>query len=244
LLYFHLIAWKRWEDELKSNFTNYPPFTDRNENQLYEQLFKGLGGRIPIAELRGINALLGPLRLKGPVYNFHWRHSVRVAFLTVEIAKTLNLDPKPALYAGLLHDCVKAQVPASLLGKTENWTVEDSLAIQIHVTDGYRLVAGWFDFSAAILLWHHRFQKNPYPEPMPPALHRYSEGTLATIEEYGRVLALADSYDALHRVNNTGRGVTRRTGEEIRGLMEAQNQDQPALVKALYEYGVLTTETE
>jgi hypothetical protein len=112
-----------------------------------------------------------------------------------------------------------------------------------HVMDGYRLIRGQFDFSAEVILWHHRFQHNGYPADMPALLHEYSQGTRVMIQFYGRLLALADGFDAFHRVNEKYTPVDGPVGEWIREKMLEHNPDQRVLVQELYDASVFTTYT-
>ncbi len=157
-----------------------------------------------------------------------------------KIGKYIHLDPKALLYAGLLHDIGKAQTRLAVLQKTEGWTEADTAEIMEHVVDGYRLIRDQFDFSAEIILWHHRFQPKGYPIQMPAALHVYSQGTQIMIPMYGRMLSLADTFDALHRVNDK-HGNSPITGEEIKSKMLAFHPGQRILVEDLFKDGIFTT---
>ncbi|MFA6252656.1 MAG: HD domain-containing protein [Patescibacteria group bacterium] len=170
-----------------------------------------------------------------------YEHSLRVGLIARQIAKFMGIDEKVLLYAGLLHDVGKTMVPASTLLKTEGWTPEDTANVQAHVESGYKLLRDKFDFTAEVILRHHRFQTRPYPEELPKSLHEYSEDTKTLINEYGRILAMADVYDALHRINDK-HGVKRAlNGEEIHEQMLSLNPDRTELVEKLYAAGVFTT---
>ena len=182
----------------------------------------------------GIGAFLSVLEVKD---RSTYEHSVRVGLVASRIGELMYLDAKALLYAGLLHDVGKALTRLPTLQKTADWTPEDAEEMRRHVTDSFRLLAGVFDFSADVVLWHHRFQMNGYPETMPEPLHGYSEGTRVMIAFYGRLLALADCYDALHRVNSKFGAVS---GEGIREKMLQFNPDQRRLIEELYAAGVLT----
>jgi putative nucleotidyltransferase with HDIG domain len=187
---------------------------------------------------QGVEALLAPLRAKDQET---YEHSIRVGLLARLIAHFVHLDDRPAFYAGLLHDVGKAQVRRDLLTKTAGWTAADSEEIKAHVLDGYRLVRDLFDFSAEIILWHHRFQPRAYPVELPLPLHDYGEGSRVMIAFFGRILALADCFDALHRVNERSGQVRTLSGEEIKAEMFRLHPDQRVLIKELYEADILTT---
>ncbi len=110
-----------------------------------------------------------------------------------------------------------------------------------HVMDGYRLIRDKFDFSAEIILWHHRFQPRGYPQEHPAPLHDYCEATKVMIPWYGRMLSLADTFDALHRVNDK-HGADTLTGEQIKEKMLAFHKDQKILVEGLFAANIFTTQ--
>lgn len=186
-----------------------------------------------------MKAFLAPLKQKSLITKFHYEHSIRVALLAKKIARFMHLDEKALFYASLLHDLGKCQVALETLGKTGPWNKKDYAEIKIHVTEGYKLLRGRFDFSAEIILWHHRFQKNPYPKKLPKKLHKYSVGTNLLIVEYGRILAIADVFDALHRANNKFGAECLLTGLEIKEKMFELNPDRINLIRDLYNAGIL-----
>lgn len=170
---------------------------------------------------------------------FTYAHSLRVGLLARKIARFMHLDEKALFFAGIFHDIGKSLVPLSTLHRTAGWTPEDAKIMEAHVTDSYRLLRDKFDFSAEIILWHHRFQKNAYPVELPASLHGYSEGTRVLIQEYGRVLAIADVYDAFHRKNNKFEEGESISSEQIREKMFEFNPDRKELIEELYNVGIL-----
>lgn len=183
-------------------------------------------------------AFLHPLKRKDCAT---YEHSIRVGLLCRRIARFMHLDEKALFYAGVLHDVGKSQTRLNTLQKIEGWTPADTKEIKRHVFDGYRLIYGHFDFSAEIILWHHRFQAGNYPEHLPAPLHNYSNGTKTLIAMYGRILALADCFDALHRVNEKFGDKQPLAGEQIKEKMLALNRDQYILIEELYNAGIFTT---
>lgn len=183
-------------------------------------------------------AFLAPLKAKGKVGEYHYGHSVRVALIAKKIGEYMGVDSKALFYSGLLHDVGKALTNPTTLGKTSDWTPDDSNEIKSHVFDGYRMLRGRFDFSAQVIAWHHMFQRNPYPEQVPPMIHPFSKGTEVTIAMYGRILAIADTYDAMHRVNSETGGVA-LSESDIKAKMFAFHPDQKVLIENLYKDNVL-----
>lgn len=170
---------------------------------------------------------------------YTYAHSLRVGLLARRIARFMHLDEKALFFAGIFHDLGKSQVPLSTLHKTSGWNEEDAKIIESHVMDGYRLLRDKFNFSAEIILWHHKFQENAYPVELPPPLREYPQGVKILIQEYGRILAIADVYDALYRKNNKSEEGEELTGEEIRERMLELNGDRKELIVELYNVGIL-----
>jgi putative nucleotidyltransferase with HDIG domain len=169
-------------------------------------------------------------------------HSIRVGLAAKGIAKHMKLDEKALLYAGLLHDVGKSMVPLSTLSKTEGWTDKDTEAMDEHVAKSYELLRDTFDFSAEIVAQHHLFQAHAYPaKPLQP-LHEHTVEIQKAIESDGRILALADVYDALHRVNEKFGGLKTFSGEQVKEQMLRMNPDQVELIEELYDAGVFTLE--
>lgn len=181
---------------------------------------------------------LGLLDLK---HKETYRHSIRVGLAAKGIAEHQHLDAKALLYAGLMHDVGKSMIPLSTLGKTEGWTSKDTETMDGHVMKGYELLRDTFDFSAEVILLHHRFQSRQYPEQLPEPLHEYADETQNLIQTYGRILALADVYDALHRVNEKFGGLQAFSGQQVKEQMLRMNPDEVALVEELFAAGVFTT---
>ena len=187
-----------------------------------------------------LRGFLAPLRVNGSSAYPHYLHSLRVGLLSRAIGEFTHHEGRPLLLAGALHDLGKCQVALDVLGKSEGWTARDAKAIQRHVMDGYRMLSGRFDFSAAIILWHHRFQADGYPKKLPKHLHVYAESSKLLIVEYGRIIALADVYDALHRANDKFGAKQELSGEEVRAKMFELNPDRKKLIAALYDSGIFT----
>jgi len=186
-----------------------------------------------------IMAFLNLLKLKDlETYN----HSIRVALVARNIARFMHLDEKALFYPGLLHDMGKLLTSLKTLRKTKEWTNDDAQEMKKHVLEGYCLIRGFFDFTAEVIKWHHRFQIHGYPENVPDLLHHYSEGTKTMILMYGRLLSLADSYDAMHRINQASGGRP-LSGQEIKERMLKLNPDQKILIEGLYNADIFTTHT-
>lgn len=181
-----------------------------------------------------IMSLLEGLRVHHePTYS----HSLRVGLKASEIAEFMGLNPKPAFY-GVLHDLGKTRVPLEVLGKERGFGEHDRMMMKGHTNLGYALLSKeHYLFSAWIALTHHRFQDKAYPIELPEKPEFLSDAGRFNLDLHGRVVALADQYDASHRINDAtgGRALS---DEEIRERMLKGNMDQSHLVERLYEEGI------
>lgn len=184
-----------------------------------------------------IRNFLGLLKQKD---SYTYGHSIRVALLSVKIGEFVGIDRKPLLFAGLLHDLGKLDVPDEILKKTSEWTDEDFRIMKQHVIDGHKRIKGRFDFTADIIKLHHEFQEHRYPDPenLPSFLHNYSPETRVLIFKCARVLALADVYDSLHRENSRHGKKRIFSGTEVRNEILKSNPDQRDLIEDLYKEGI------
>ncbi len=87
-------------------------------------------------------------------------HSVRVAELSVAIAKKLGIEKDDLIHSrrgALLHDIGKMGIPDSVLNKPAPLTKADREFIELHPEFGYKLLAPipFFQPAADVALCHH-----------------------------------------------------------------------------------------
>jgi putative nucleotidyltransferase with HDIG domain len=176
------------------------------------------------------SALLGLANIKNyDEYTFN--HSVNVAIYAVALGQRIGLPKKLLSHlgmAGLLHDVGKTKIPPEVLNKTENLTPQEWALIRSHPVTGSEIilrVKEWGELSTRLIsaaFEHHlRYDLSGYPR-----MARKRSTTL-----FGRIVALADFFDALIRPR-----VYRRfpyVSEKILGFMlERAGKDfDPSLVK-------------
>ena len=120
-------------------------------------------------------------------------HSERVARISVELAREMGLaaDEVSDIYlAGLLHDIGKIGIRDSVLGKPGKLTDEEREHINQHPKIGYRILSGLAAIKhllGGVLYHHERFDGGGYPEGLPGD----------KIPQLARIIAVADSYDAM-----------------------------------------------
>lgn len=164
-----------------------------------------------------------------------YEHSMRVGLLAPQIGAIVpeleDLSPKALFYAGTMHDWGKLKTPQELLDKTSVWTQEDAEALRAHPVDSYEaLIKEGMALTAGVVIRHHRFQPNPYPEALPEADPHLPEHLVRLQPILGRVIALADFYDASHRKNSAGN----MTAEQIKAKVYQANPDINDLIDRLY----------
>jgi putative nucleotidyltransferase with HDIG domain len=120
-------------------------------------------------------------------------HSERVALLSRHLAKTIKLtdnEVERVYMAGLLHDVGKIGVPEAVLQKPGKLTTEEFDQMKKHPEIGARILADIKqirDIIPGVLHHHERYDGKGYPAGL----------AAETIPMMGRVLCLADCFDAM-----------------------------------------------
>lgn len=120
-------------------------------------------------------------------------HSERVALYARELAALAGLngdDQKRVYLAGLLHDIGKIGIPDALLGKPTRLTEDEYEIVKQHAEDGWHMLRSMSHLSHVLdgILHHHEnYDGAGYPEGL--------AGSSIPID--GRILAIADTFDAL-----------------------------------------------
>lgn len=128
-------------------------------------------------------------------FNDHYTngHSRRVAMYSSEIAKQLNFSPerqREVYYAGLLHDVGKVGISNDIINKNGRLTDEEFEQIKMHPAMGYQIlrsISSQGEFAAGARWHHERYDGKGYPDGL--------KGE--EIPEISRIIAVADSYDAM-----------------------------------------------
>jgi HD-GYP domain-containing protein (c-di-GMP phosphodiesterase class II) len=138
-------------------------------------------------------------------------HSDRVAAYAKCIAERLGEDPEECerIYmAGLLHDVGKIGVPDSILGKPGKLTDEEYAVVKKHPEIGYSILKHLkqLDYVLPGVLHHHEaIDGSGYPA-----------GLIGdSIPFAGRLLAVADAYDAMTSDRPYRRGMPTERAESI-----------------------------
>jgi putative nucleotidyltransferase with HDIG domain len=128
--------------------------------------------------------------------SYTFGHSERVGRIAVELAREMGIDGEDLgdIYlAGLLHDIGKIGIRDDVLRKPGKLTPEEQEHIRQHVTIGYSILADLRQIRNLLpgVLYHHeRWDGQGYPDGLAGD----------NIPLMARILAVADSYDAMTTV--------------------------------------------
>jgi putative nucleotidyltransferase with HDIG domain len=148
--------------------------------------------------MRDDSTLLGLANIKNyDEYTFN--HSVNVAVYAMALGQRIGIPPKHLSHlgmAGLFHDIGKTKIPEEILNKTERLSPEERSILRSHPVIGTELIARmteWGELSTRMAegaFEHHlRYDLTGYP--------RLAQKKKITL--FGRVVSIADFYDALAR---------------------------------------------
>jgi cyclic di-GMP phosphodiesterase len=121
-------------------------------------------------------------------------HSLNVSILMTIFAKYLGVDKaiiEQLALGAFLHDVGKVLVPSEVLNKPGRLTSEEYEVMKQHVTFGIKLLGKLPDLSdiakSTVHEHHERLDGKGYPNAL----------NAEQITEYGRMIAIVDSYDAM-----------------------------------------------
>lgn len=158
---------------------------------------------------------------------YTYGHSERVARIAVELGRELNLleDELSDVYlAGLLHDVGKIGIRDEVLCKHGPLTPEETLHIQQHPEIGHSILKDLHQISSllpGVLHHHERFDGTGYPTKLAGE----------QIPRIARILAVADSYDAMSTSRPYRKGLAPDRVEQI--LIEGSGEQwDPRVIEA------------
>jgi putative nucleotidyltransferase with HDIG domain len=176
------------------------------------------------------STLLGLANIKN-YDDYTFNHSVNVAIYAIALGQRIGVPKKHLAHlgmSGLFHDAGKTRIPKEILNKTEKLTAEEWVIMRAHPIIGAEIVISmkeWGELSTRMIdasFEHHlKYDLTGYPK-----LARRRKVSL-----FGRIVAIADLYDALVRPRVYNRYPF--VSEKILGFMlERSGKDfDPALVK-------------
>ena len=202
----------------------------KNQKMLNVRKAKRLMQNAVNSILQDETTLLGLATIKNyDEYTFN--HSVNVAIYAIAIGQRVGIPKKQLSHlgmAGLFHDIGKVQIPKEIINKTGKLTPEEWALVRAHPVIGAKAVMKmkeWGELSTRMIhgaFEHHlKFDLSGYPK-----LTRKLKLSL-----FGRIISLADFYDALVRPRVYNRFPY--VSEKILGIMLGRSGKDfdPALVK-------------
>ncbi len=160
----------------------------------------------------------------------------RVARYAAMLGQHLNHDAEACerLYlTGLLHDIGKIAVPDATLGKPGRLTDDEFKTIMLHPDEGWAILIGLDQLKYVLpgVLYHHeRYDGKGYPDGL----------TGEDIPLDGRILAVADAYDAMTSDRPYRKGMSHERAEALLFNGAGTQWDQD-IVDALLAAGVDVT---
>jgi HD-GYP domain-containing protein (c-di-GMP phosphodiesterase class II) len=138
-------------------------------------------------------------------------HSDRVASISKRIAREMGFSDsecEQVHMAGLLHDIGKIGVPDTVLGKPEELSEDEFKLVRKHPTIGFDILKHLKPLEYALpgVLYHHETMDG----------QGYPFGLIGEqIPLLGRIIAVADSYDAMTSDRNYRRGLSTVVAEDV-----------------------------
>lgn len=162
------------------------------------------------------------------IENYRYQQPVNVTIISLIIGKSLNLSSLEMyrLACGaFFHDIGNALIPESILSKNDTLSDEEIQLVRTHAEEGYRFAKDEFNLPMrsylAILQHHERYDGMGYP------MQRAGD----EISIYGRIVAIADVFDALSSRRRTRHAMSPTQAFKI--IIEGIGKEfDPKLVKA------------
>lgn len=128
------------------------------------------------------------------IENYKYAHSVNVCIIALVLGKALNMNSYDLYKLGVgafFHDMGQMFLPTEILNKEDTFTEHDIKKMQEHAVLGHRYAKDQFNLPTtsylAILQHHERYDGTGYP-------HKKAGENISL---FGRVVAIADVFDAL-----------------------------------------------
>lgn len=162
-------------------------------------------------------------------YTFH--HSQNVAYYASELAKAADMKPdvvEIVKEAGLLHDIGKISIREDILNKPEKLTPDEYEIMKSHVESAVNIIRHLPSLEyliPAVLSHHERYDGKGYPR-------KLAEDNIPIT---GRILCIADSFDAITSVRNYKPAISLQEAITIM-RSEAGKQFDPVLVDVFIDH--------
>ena len=166
--------------------------------------------------------------------NYTSEHSVNVSILSIILGRRAGLQRaqlEEVGLGGLLHDVGKVLTPNEILNKPERLTEEEFLIMRMHPSQGRDILTAAEGLSRPILdvahQHHERLNGSGYPRKL-----RVNELGL-----YTRIVAIADTYDAITSDRVYGKGRPSLEAYQILRAASGSHYDETLVAKFLDTIG-------
>lgn len=146
------------------------------------------------SHLNDNSVIMGCVNIIKTLDEYTYAHSLNVGMLSVLIGKWLgltNAQTDELFLAGMLHDTGKYRIDQHILNKKGDLTSQEYTIIKKHAIEGYNLIKDsrllGQGIKEGVLSHHERIDGSGYPR----------ELSGDEIHLYGKILAIADTYDAM-----------------------------------------------
>ncbi|MHB8126699.1 MAG: PocR ligand-binding domain-containing protein [Desulfitobacteriaceae bacterium] len=176
-----------WDIKRKTDENILKVLNNAEDNMYKHKIVENVSNRSNI-----ISTIIETLHEKNPREE---QHSKRVSEICQNIGRTMGLseiEVNKLKVVGLLHDIGKIAIEESILNKSGKLTEQERDEIRRHPDIGYRIISTSYDMlelADCILAHHERWDGTGYPKGL--------KGE--AIPKIARIIALADSYDAMTR---------------------------------------------
>jgi HD superfamily phosphohydrolase YqeK len=173
-----------------------------------------------------LRELTSALESKDPYTHGHSRRVERHVYRTAMVMGLASQDIEDLRKAAALHDVGKIRVPDRILRKPEELTEEERAVLEDHVVVGAWMVssAGNADVVSAVRHHHEQWDGTGYPDGL----------STTDIPLFSRIIAVADTYDAITSTRPYRAGAGRERAVEVLQA-EAGRQFDPAVVGAFID---------
>jgi HD domain len=177
-------------------------------------------------QLHILRELTGALESKDPYTHGHSRRVERHVYRTAMAMGLHSADVEDLRKVAALHDVGKIRVPDRILRKPEALTKEERSILEDHVVVGAWMVssAGNADVVSGVRHHHEKWDGSGYPDGL----------AASEIPLFSRIIAVADTYDAITSTRPYRAGADRERAIEVLRA-EAGRQFDPKVVEAFIQ---------
>ncbi|MFC7063994.1 HD-GYP domain-containing protein [Halobacillus seohaensis] len=181
---------------IKRSFLDLQKSNNNDQKILFERISLEMNQTVStiVSELRGNHDTMSLLSDIFVYDDYVFTHSLNVAMYAIALANELDLPNRKVEEIGLgaiLHDIGKMTIPRNILLKTSSLTAEEFTLIKTHAEAGFQLLRSVSSVplvAAHCAYQHHeRLDGSGYPRGI----------TEKDIHLYGKILAIADVFDAV-----------------------------------------------